>query len=95
MNNIQGINGYTGPQAVGPKPASGSGRSKTAPQQNSDADKVEISQIANLLSRTAMLPDIRAEKVQNVRQALAQDTYDLKAKLPVAIDRLLDEHQFG
>lgn len=95
MNNIQGINPYTGPQAVGPQPAKESGPSNTPAQRNSGADKVEISQIANLLSRTAMLPDIRADKVQNVRKALQQGTYDLPAKLPVALDRLLDEHQFG
>ena len=71
MNNIQGINNYGGPNAI---PPTGSREAGAAPEPATPAEKadqVEISSVGRYLQKIAMLPDIRAEKVEEVRQGLA------------------------
>ncbi len=57
-------------------------------------DRVEISERARLLGQIASMPDIREEKVQEIRQQLADGSYDLEGKLSEALDRLLQEHNW-
>lgn len=92
MSNINSINRYSGVSAIRPdspaKAASSSGGGASEPQ----GDRVEISPVAQFLSKIAEMPDIRTEKVEEVRQALASGTYDIEGKLPEALDRFLEEY---
>ncbi len=93
MNRIEGINSYS---RLGPiSAASTGGANKPAPAAATGAtqdDQVEISSVARYLSRIAAMPGIRAEKVETIRQALADGSYDLEGKVTPAIEKLLDEH---
>ena len=92
MNNINGVNGFSGPRAVAP-----AGAGKTPPATAAQAppereDQVEISPVAQFLSKAAALPEIRLEKVEQVRRALAEGRYDVEGKLSQALDQLLEEY---
>ena len=54
-------------------------------------DSVEISDLANFLSRLAELPENRARKIVEVRNQIQQGTYETPEKLDVATDRLLSQ----
>jgi len=54
-------------------------------------DRVEISELAQTLSRLAGLTDDRARKIVDVRNAIRDGRYVTAEKLDVAIDRLLQE----
>jgi negative regulator of flagellin synthesis FlgM len=54
-------------------------------------DRLDISAAGELQSRLAEIPDIRADRVNDIRQALLNGTYETDEKLDVAVDRLLDE----
>jgi negative regulator of flagellin synthesis FlgM len=54
-------------------------------------DEVEISSSAQLIDQVHQLPEIRQDRVQELRQAIASGSYETEAKLDAAIDRLLDE----
>ena len=93
MNNISRISG-----AYSSIPALGKAESTpTADQKNQNYsfsngdDQVEISDKARMLSRIADMPEIRQEKVDQIRKQLADGTYDINGKLPQALDRLIDE----
>ncbi|MBN1982194.1 MAG: flagellar biosynthesis anti-sigma factor FlgM [Chitinivibrionales bacterium] len=92
MNNINGINSYMSPHVLGAQQGknvqSGQQTSSTSPK----SDSVEISNMARLMSQVSAMPEIREEKVQAVREQLANGTYDIDGKLSIAIDRLLDEY---
>lgn len=92
MNNINGINGYGGPNAIGPSGRQGPNPGKPAAQAVKGGDQVEISPVAHYLQKIAMLPEIRLEKVNPIKHALAEGTYDIEGKLPRALDMLLDEY---
>ena len=95
MNNINGINPYPKLGSVNaPKPASSEAAplaAQQAAQSAEKADKVEISSIARYLSQIAQMPDIRFEKVEQIRQALADGTYDTDEALSQAVDNMLAE----
>lgn len=94
MSHINGINGYHGPVPVGSSPSAGSGPQAEPPPTaiGPREDRVEISQIAQFLSRVSELPDVRSDKVDAVRQALQNGTYDVDGRLSEALDQFLEEN---
>jgi negative regulator of flagellin synthesis FlgM len=80
-------------QSVNP-PHHSSRASKPAGAQVSSLaqlDQLDISQEANLVSRVRDLPEIRQDRVAEIRAQIASGTYETDAKLNGALDRLLDE----
>lgn len=65
--------------------------SAAAPQSSSIGDRLDISEAGQIAGRLAELPEIRAERVAELRAAILNGTYETDAKLDVALDRLLDE----
>ena len=54
-------------------------------------DQVDISAEADLVSRVHELPDIRADRVEDIRAEIDAGVYETDEKLDVAVGRLLDE----
>lgn len=83
--NLHGAQPIQGPHRV----------NETAPQQSSDsihgADQLEISAEAEMISRIRDVPDIRADRVAEIRQQIEAGTYETDDKLEIAIGRLFDE----
>jgi anti-sigma28 factor (negative regulator of flagellin synthesis) len=52
-------------------------------------DSVEISDIAELLSKLSELPNDRARKIVDIRKAIQDGTYESPLKLDVAAERFL------
>lgn len=92
MNNIDRINGYGRLPSIGQPPGQGTESAKPISPTGQSEDQVEISQNAIWLSKIAMLPGTRSQKVQEIKDGLAQGTYDIDGKLSVALDNLLEEH---
>jgi negative regulator of flagellin synthesis FlgM len=67
------------------------GRTDAAQPTGSTLDRVEISDLASLLSRLAELPEARAKKIVAVRNAIADGRYETAEKLEVATERLLED----
>ena len=93
MNDIQGINGYARSNSIRASQNAEANQAKRASVSASrKEDAVEISQIAMYLSKIAEMPDIRQEKVEEVRQALASGEYDIDGKLSMAVDEFMEEY---
>jgi flagellar biosynthesis anti-sigma factor FlgM len=54
-------------------------------------DKLELSDAGQIAARLAEVPDIRHQRVAELRQAIAAGTYETEEKLAIALDRLVDE----
>jgi negative regulator of flagellin synthesis FlgM len=72
-------------RAASPQPTDGATKTTTG------ADQLDISSEANFVSKARDLPENRADRVAEIRQAIAEGTYETDEKLNVALDRLLDE----
>lgn len=66
-----------GPQAAGASP--------------SFADQLDISDVGSFVEQVHQLPDVRRDRVEELRAAVASGGYDSDDKLAAALDRLLDE----
>lgn len=88
---IQGVSHLHGAQSIhGPHRASGP--SSTAPPDSwSGVDEIEISQEADLVSRAHDLPEIRTDRVEQLRAEITAGGYETQEKLEIAVGRLLDE----
>jgi negative regulator of flagellin synthesis FlgM len=87
---IHGVSQVHGAQQVhGPHGT----RSTEAPSGASPpvGDRVDISEAGQIADRLAEIPDIRSERVEEIRAALMNGTYETDAKLDLAVERLLDE----
>ena len=92
MNNINGIGYGKLPPINGQQNRGKVARQPSAVAENSREDKVQISEMARFLSKIAAMPDIRTEKVEQIKQALADGTYDIDGKLPHALDAFIKEY---
>jgi negative regulator of flagellin synthesis FlgM len=54
-------------------------------------DEVQISDAAQLVEQVRNMPDIRQDRVAQIRAEIASGTYETDEKLEVALGRLLDE----
>lgn len=88
---IHGAGGAQGPQAIYPRLASFTVESGSSVQAQAPRDHVEISAIGRMLDGVAQLPEIRHERVAEIRSQIAAGVYETPEKLEIALDRLLDE----
>lgn len=85
IGNVHSAHAIHGPQRTS--------AAEAAPQTDGwfGVDELDISQEADLVSRAHELPDIRADRVADIRAQIAAGVYETDEKLDVAVGRLLDE----
>jgi negative regulator of flagellin synthesis FlgM len=89
--HIYGPTHAHGPQAVNaPHRASGI-QPRPEIEQTRGMDQLDISPEAEFLSRIRDIPDIRVDRVTELRAAIESGCYETAAKLDLAVDRLVDE----
>jgi len=54
-------------------------------------ENINNTPIGQVLKRIASMPEVRKEKVINVRSQLSKGRYELKERLDVALDKVLEE----
>lgn len=92
---IHGLGQLHGPQQLKaphtPHAPAGEAPAPGARGDNVNIDQLDISPEADLLSRARDAAEIRQDRVDAIRQQIADGTYDTHEKLDVAVSRLLDE----
>ncbi len=88
---VFGAGGMQGPQPIYPRLAAFSVEAGQTVQANTPRDQVEISPLGQMLDGISRLPEIRHERVEEIRQQIASGVYETPEKLELALDRLLDE----
>lgn len=91
-SNVHGAQPINGPHQIE------SAKSAEQMTATSPADQLDISQEADLASKVAELsgqiqeiPDVRADRIAKIREAIEQGSYETEDKLDIALDHLLDE----
>jgi negative regulator of flagellin synthesis FlgM len=87
---VYGTTQVHGPQALS-APHARLNAPSSLPSSRASVDEVQISSLGAMLGRLAEVPDIRANRVAELRSAILEGRYDSEEKLSVALDRLLDE----
>ncbi|MFO1041146.1 MAG: flagellar biosynthesis anti-sigma factor FlgM [Planctomycetaceae bacterium] len=77
--------GATGPAAATPSTQAQS--SITSPK-----DELEISVAGQMLDRLSETPDVRAERLAQIKEAIENGDYDTDEKLEAALERMFDIH---
>jgi negative regulator of flagellin synthesis FlgM len=88
---IYGAGGTQGPQPIYPRLAAFSLDAGQTVHAGAPRDHVEISPLGQMLDGIGQLPEIRHERVDEIRRQLATDSYETPEKLELALDRMLDE----
>ena len=88
---IFGAGGTQGPQPIYPRLAAFSLDAGHTVHAGAPRDHVEISPLGQMLDGIDRIPDIRQEKVDEIRRQIAANAYESPEKLELALDRMLDE----
>ena len=85
-NPVGGPSGIQGPRGARPLPPN-------LPVPAAGADRVEISGAARLLGAGALrnVPEIRTDRVNDIRRQIEAGTYESEEKIRVAVERFLEE----
>ncbi len=54
-------------------------------------ENINTTPIGQVLKKIASLPEVRKEKVLNVRRQLTEGKYDLNNRLDIALDKVLED----
>lgn len=65
--------------------------SPSAPRWAEGRDRVELSEHAHHLEAIRSLPDVRSAKIEAIKQAIADGTYESPEMLQATLDRLLED----
>jgi anti-sigma28 factor (negative regulator of flagellin synthesis) len=84
--HLHGIHGTRAPHGATAPQGAEQSTGLTAPR-----DELQISDVGRFVDQVHNLPEIRLDRVQQLQAALASGTYDVDAKLELAVSRLLDE----
>ena len=95
---VMQVNGIHGSQGVSPTNRVESAKATQSTAITNPTDQVEISpeaeiasQTADLVSQIHELPEIRIDRVNQIREAIDSGAYETEEKMNIAVDRLLDE----
>ncbi|GIW88077.1 MAG: hypothetical protein KatS3mg108_2401 [Isosphaeraceae bacterium] len=88
---IHGAGGAQGASPIYPRLAAFTVESSGTVQTQAPRDRVEISPIGRMLDGVARLPEIRHERVEEIRRQIAAGVYETPEKLEIALERLIDE----
>ena len=90
---INGAFSVHGAQSIKPSAKSTVTESTNRTEQNifQPTDEVDFSADVNWVNHVNELPDVRTDRVNEIRAQIQAGTYETEAKLDIALDRLLDE----
>jgi anti-sigma28 factor (negative regulator of flagellin synthesis) len=93
MNDIPPIKATASPVAMRPQPKAdeGTGSEPRSSPVATQPDRVDISEMGQLLSTLDLGSDIRVDKVTEIREAIANGTYETQAKIDYTVSRLLED----
>jgi len=88
---IQGPSHLHGAQPINAPHRTAQAESNRGASSLSEVDQLDISPEADLVSRVSGMPEMRMDRVAELRAQIASGTYETDAKLDFALDRMLDE----
>lgn len=88
---INGPSHVHGSQSISSPHRASSAQAADQPNSMFGMDQVDISHEADMVSQVNELPEIRGDRVSEIRAAIASGVYETPEKLDVAVDRLLEE----
>ncbi len=88
---IQGPSHLHGAQPVNTPHRTSQAEATTGASSLTEVDQLDISPEADMVSRSSGLPEMRTDRIADIRAQIASGTYETDAMLDVALDRLLDE----
>ncbi len=88
---IHGPTNVHGPQPINAPHRAQVPQPSAQRSQLTGADQLDISREADMVSRVREIPDIRADRVAEIRAAIESGEYETDEKLDIAVGRLLDE----
>ena len=88
---IYGPGYLDGPQSIQAPHRSKAIEAKQPTEGPQGADSLELSPEAEVVGRVQDVPDLRTDRIAQIRAEIAAGTYETEEKLDVAVGRLLDE----
>ena len=88
VSGIGSVSGATPNRPVAPSAS----QTVTAPAVSVPQDNLEISTAGKMLDRLSETPDVRAERLAQIKEAIENGAYDTDEKLEAALLRMFDAH---
>jgi len=91
LGSVQGSGPVRSAGPTGTAPASPAASNAQSPF-TSPKDELEISAAGQMLDRLSESPDVRAERIAQIKEAIENGEYDTDEKLEAALSRMFEVH---
>lgn len=92
LGSVQGSSPVRSTNPAGPSAAANAAKPQSAipaPQ-----DEVQISAAGQMMDRLSDAPEVRAERIAQIKEAIENGDYDTDEKLEAALSRMFEVHGF-
>lgn len=79
-----------GPDKIEPKRKVTSSQPPSAPKDTGDS--VEVSEAARFISEALQLPEVRQDKIDEIRRAIENGTYETDTKIQQALEKFIQKN---
>ena len=86
VSGIRSVSGATPARAVSPTSA----QPAEVPTVSVPKDELEISSVGKMLDRLSETPEVRAERIAQIKEAIDNGAYDTDEKLEAALSKMFD-----
>lgn len=88
--DVRGISSVSGAAPIRPAQINSGVREAQVSRPQTPRDELELSSAGKMLDQLSQNPDMRAERIARIKEAIANGTYDTDEKLEAALSRMFD-----
>lgn len=88
--DVRGVGSVSGAVPIRPTGGAPTTRDPQVKATQLPRDQLEISSAGKMLDQLSQNPDVRAERIARIKEAIANGTYDTDEKLEAALSRMFD-----
>ncbi len=88
--DVRGVGSVSGTTPIRPQQGTPASLKTPVSRPQAPQDQLELSSAGKMLDQLSQTPDMRAERLAQIKEAIANGTYDTDEKLEAALSRMFD-----
>jgi len=92
--DVSGLGSVSGAGPIRSATTANAAKPAQSPATMSPQDELQLSSVGQSLDRVGESPEMRAERIAQIKASIDEGSYDMDEKLDIALSRMFEAHGF-